>query len=369
MKKGFSLLSIMLALAVGSILGGLLMQTLWQLGFSLKKVVNISSVDTRISVVQNLFEKELAGAFIPRLTLIDRKSEEETENKKSDEAKVANKPPAPSKKPKKVIPPKVFLSKNSGNDLEMLTFITCNPLEVYNNAKCRRVRVMYTIRPDNKLPGTFELYRQESSNIMNIKQFNTDGEGKQIKGFVVIDGIKSISTEFLALPVPEKEKQPVEKAKGSLPPKKTPEEPKKEKEDERKEFVKMVVWDVEEQRKKEKQQEPPQDQEVQKLPLVPQFIKMKITLFGHENKQEHTFSFIFAPNYGIKPVLLEGLKPLQRGTASDKKPQDDKLTNIMDKNPLSGNLQSKFNKWKPGAKGGPPPPPTARGAISRGMSG
>ena len=362
MKKGFSLLGVMLALAVGSILSGLLMQSLWQLSFSLKKVVNITSVDTRIAVVQNILEKELSGAFIPQLILIDREAATDDETKKGQADQL--KQPNPQEKQKKVTPitpPKAFYSKNEDQNLQMLTFITCNPLEVYNNSKPRIVRIMYTLVSDKNRPEAFELHRQASPNIMKLKKF----ESEVVKGLVVINGIKSITTEFLALP---KKKKSEKQNKKETQQKKKTQDKENPKEKEKKEFIRIDHWDVEDQKENKSDDK---DKDEKKLPLLPQFIKIKITLFGHNNAQEVIYSFTFAPNYGIEQIILEGIKPMQtenrKKDNKESKEVDNQIKNIMDKNPLSSNLQNKFDKWQPGAKSTSSSSPSARKAITKGM--
>lgn len=339
MKKGFSPFEIMIALAVGSLLGTALMQVLWQMGRSLEYVTKVSSADTRIITFQNLLEKELSGAFVPKLIPID-----EQEEKKDTP------PPAPKslkqKEEKTITPPQAFYSQNNEDgSLKLLTFITVNSLVTYNVTKRRVARIMYTLRPDEKVMGAFALFRQEDSNIMHIKNFQ-----ERVKGFEVIGGIKSIRTEFFAYPEEPKSEKPA------------PDTTKKEKQPdkEKKELLRLAHWNV------EKKENGDQDDSLQ-LPAIPQFIKMTIILVD-DKEQEKKFESIFAPRYGIEPTLLEDSKPMQTKTQQQR--SGEKLNKVMDDNPLSRSLQDKFSQWQPDQKmpkKGPPPVAPTGGPVTRGM--
>ena len=87
MKKGFSPLEIMLAIAIGSMITLLMSQALSGLTRSLKQVSDVSLFDMRVIVFKNLLEKEIAGAFIPELVMVGSKEKKE----KPEEEKKAKK--------------------------------------------------------------------------------------------------------------------------------------------------------------------------------------------------------------------------------------------------------------------------------------
>jgi len=330
MKKGFSPFEIMIALAVGSLLGTALMQVLWQLGQSLNTVSRVSSVDMRMVVFQNLLEKELSGAFVPELVPIKDEDEQKAVPQKKEDNKKPPQAPQPQKqkKEKSIRVPKAFYSENNQDGtLKLLTFITVNPLVVYNVAKRRVNRIMYTFRPEQD-KDTFLLYRQEDSDIMNSNRFMQQG---QVKGFEVIGGIKSIRVEFLA-------------------------KPEKKEQEEQKQWIRLPFWNVEKQ--EDAEQEPDNEDDTQKLPPLPQFIKMTV-LLSDGTDREKEFVCTFAPNYGIEPVVLEGIKQMQ--AKSQQQRTSDKLGKVMDDNPLSGNLQDKFSQWQT------PPPAPSGGPVTKGM--
>lgn len=325
MKKGFTMLEVMLGLAVGSLLTGMLVQSLWQLSKTLSKVNVISSADMRAITLQNLLEKEFSGAFIPDLIPFEK------------EDNLKKKPDSEKKEEKSINPPKGFYSKNDGDNLVFLTFITNNPLSVYNIIKPRVARIVYELVQDKNMPGSFVLYRYESANIMQVEK-----RADQEKGFVVIDGIKSIESTYLA-------EEKVSQGKSSDKPKDSKSTQKQSQEDEQqdKKLVTLKEWDSE-QYSKEKQEE-----KEKKMPFVPDFIKMKVTLFSDNGGSEKEFEWIFAPCVGFEPILLKGIKPLPE---EDKQKKAGKqLNQIMDDNPLSSSVQDKFNKTfsQPKTTGGP----------------
>jgi type II secretory pathway component PulJ len=300
MKKGFTPLEIMIALAIATLLGGLLMQSLYQLTNTLMRVDQASALDMRVIVFKNLLEKEFAGAFVPELLPIEQEKKEESvaqESGKKEDVKT-------------VTPEKAFYSQNNNGQLELLTFITCNPLTVYNMAKAHSARIVYTLAADNSMPGSFVLIRKEISDIMQ-KEYQSS------KGFIVITGIKSLTVEFLAAPEAADKKQ---EQKGQ---EKTVESVKKE-------FKKFDAWGQQQ-----------SEQQEQALPALPQFISMQLVLYN-QNKTESTYRCMFAPCYGCEPVVLENRQSL----SGDQEQSDhDPLQKIMEKNTLSSDLQSKLNQW------------------------
>lgn len=299
MKKGFTPLEIMIALAIATLLGGLLMQSLYQLTNTMARVDQISTLDMRVIVFKNLLEKEFAGAFVPQLVPIEQ------EEKKVE---IASKNSEKKEDKKTVTPEKAFYSQNSNGQLQLLTFITSNPLPVYNMAKAHVARIVYTLQADNSLPGTFLLLRKEISDIMQ-KEY----EGA--KSFVIITGIKSLTVEFLAAPEPNKNKE---------------QKPQEKEITEKKVFKKFDTWGQQQ-----------SEQQEQTLPALPQFISIELVLYN-QNKTESTYRFMFAPNYGYEQVILENRESL---FGKPKEIDNDPLKVVMEKNTLSDDLQNKLSQW------------------------
>ncbi|MFS8507086.1 MAG: hypothetical protein LVQ75_03070 [Candidatus Babeliales bacterium] len=299
MKKGFTPLEIMIALAISTLLGGLLMQSLYQLTNTLTRVDQISTLDMRVIVFKNLLEKNFQGHLFLNWYHLKKKHKKQNwliKIQKKEEKKT-------------VTPEKAFYSQNSNGQLGLLTFITSNPLTVYNMAKAHSARIVYTVVPDKGMPGAFALMRKEIPDSMQ-KEYESS------KGFVVIAGIKSLTVEFLASPEPDNNKE-----------QKTQE---KEINNKKKVFKKFDTWDQQQSEQKE-----------QTLPALPQFISMQLVLYN-QNKTESTYRCMFAPCYGFEPVVLENRQSL---FGQQDQADNDPLKKVMEKNTLSDDLQNKLSQW------------------------
>lgn len=325
MKKGFAPLEIMLGLAIMSLVGGTLTQVLFQLTSSLKKVSFIADTALQELVVQNLWEKEFAGALVPELIPIEQE-EKKQEQKKIPEKELKKEEQKEQKKT--VLPPKAFYYQNRAGNLELLTFITTNPLQVYDTSKPRLVRVIYRLLPDKKRENLFVLHRQETPEIMNEGVFENEST---IKGFVVATGIQKISLEFLAyLQKQELDKQVQEKKEEQK------EQKKDNPEKEEKELIKRESWDANQNKQEERQ-------DGKKMPLIPNFIKCTFVIGLEQNSTQ--IESTFAPCYGIVPVIIKGRKPLQVREKTKQERGQEQLEKVMDEKPITLGLEEKFNKY------------------------
>lgn len=293
-KKGFSPLEILLALAIFSFLGTLLFQSLFQVNKSLKSVVSIVSADTRYLLFDNLWEKELAGVFVPQLKKSGESFEEDEAVDKNNDQKDGD------KKEKTITPPQAFFCKNgNGGNMSLFTFITTNPLSVYNMRKPRTMRIVYELKPDNQEQGLFALYRKEVDDIFDEKAIDSKGEGKE-KSFKVFGEIKTFTLEFYAESVKKKEKE--DTLKKDAPSQKPSEKSDVQKEKkEPREFSKIQSWDP--------QKVAELAEEGKEMKRVPAFIKVNMMLYSGQ-KETDVREYIFSPLYDQQEILLEGIKPV-----------------------------------------------------------
>ncbi len=325
MKKGYLVLEILISVAIGALLTGALAQSLWQLSKSVGTVIGVSSTDIRISIVNNLFEKELAGACVSEL--ISHTEEEKDQQKKSEDPK-AQTPEAQKKekkKPKITLPPKAFYSENdAAGIIKVLTFITTNRINTRSKAKTSLVRIEYTVRQDlHRGNGLYALYREEQNNYKQDYQ----GPSEAVKGTEVIGGIRSFKVEFFASLLEKKE----EKEGDKKDPQKKPNEKEKEIQKapkKKKEYVPFATWDSDKQ-EAEKQ-----------YPRLPEFIKLTLTLLEKEGK-DRTVEWMCAPLYGQEPVIIEGIKPLPDPSKDKKNPEQQEKPG----DALSPELQNKFSQF------------------------
>lgn len=180
-KSGFTLIEILVASAIASLLLGSLFLAYGQINKIFYFTRNyVDLYDTAI-LVQQQMQKDLAGAFIPVQAVSQKKeskkSEKLPEAPKKDDKKVHDEKlktvPKEEEAPKKRLIKDPFMSKNAQGNMQLLTFITNNPMRVYVSStsgqhKPSVVRVVYALEKDPATPKDnprFILYRQESTQL------------------------------------------------------------------------------------------------------------------------------------------------------------------------------------------------------------
>ncbi len=287
MKKGFTLIELSIGLFLSSLIG----TALYNAFFVTNRVVSIAdnfiTIDLRAALVENQFEKDFAGIFIPDETDLtqtptpkkpaeSKETTKQPEQKKEDEQK--------KRKPTE----KIFYAENGAEDaLQLLTFITNNPIKVYEKAvnvkpKSRIVRVVYRLIPDEENPKSLSLVRQESQEL-DFKAYDPKA-AKPIRGFELASGVKSIKCEY-TYPVKKEEKQEASK-----------ETKNKEQEKPKPEYKTVKNWDVE--TKKEEQQEQPK---------IPEFIQCTCEFWDNKQREE---SFVF--NFQITTFVAQTMAKKQK---------------------------------------------------------
>lgn len=316
MKKGFTPLEIIFALAISVLLTTMLSQALWQLNKTLEQVTRVASFDIRTTVLLNLLGKEIGGAHVPRLVPMPQ---EKKEQKQLTPSKISDKETQKTEQ-EDAIPPKAFYSQNNANGtVKMLTFITSNPLTAYNTTKPLLARVMYTLVPNKERPETFDLYRQEGPDVIDLKKF-TGNSSDRVKGFVVIEGVKEIAFEFYALPIAN-EKLQQKKAKADTKQKESAQK-NPEGEQQAQEVIKLTQWDS------DKNYKEMQEGKQLVTPLVPGHIKMTLTLLD-QRERERSVEWAFIPLSGEQPIVIQERKPFYQKENEDK--EHDLLDNIIKK--------------------------------------
>ena len=204
LRKGFGLLEVVLSLAISSILVVVLLQSTSQMNKIYQKIVAISGVDRSLTLIQQQFDRDFSGIFMPEITLETEQQRDDSEGQediKPQEAKTDTQ----KEEPKEVRLPQAFFSKNDGaGNCVQFTCITTNPVAVYNQPTQRMVRVVYTLEPNVHDAQTFVLLRQQSDQL-DFKKFTQEGSGA-VRKYMVADGIKSLKIDFM-IPKPQEEKK------------------------------------------------------------------------------------------------------------------------------------------------------------------
>jgi len=204
MKSGFILLEIIIAIALGSLIGLAVFSTFFQVNRAYNTADRVIAFDVRATTVQHQLERDISGAFVPfvvegqktvtTVTQVTVKDKTGTKiaQKKEQEKEVQEKPLD-----------KAFYVELQDNLLALFSFITSNPMHVYGKQKPRIARVTYSLVPEKQRGGgekTYTLFRQESSDLL-FKKLKEKGE----RGSELVMRVGRMSLEFTAKPAKQKE--------------------------------------------------------------------------------------------------------------------------------------------------------------------
>ena len=187
MRKGFTLLELVIGIAISSMLMVAVLVSINQVKRTLVRVDQISTAGTSIFTLRRVLENDISGAFVPE--------------------KFANKPePAgdaeEKKEPKEKEKHKVFVgtfqtAAGEGKKLlNFLTMVTCNPMQVYGESKPRIARVVYKLVKEAG-KDSYRLVRQQSTKHLDLEAFDKEGKGS-IRKFDVATGLKKLYVEYFA---------------------------------------------------------------------------------------------------------------------------------------------------------------------------
>ena len=257
MKRGFTLIEVILGVMIASILALTLIRSFYHIRQSVVRVDGLTVVGSRMATLHGLLERDLAGAFIPGAF----------QPKKSDEKPVGDKSAVADEKPKRVFyGTSHSVDGDAQQQFELLTFITCNPVQVYGEAKPRIARVVYRLVKENEDGSSFKLERQESTKYLEFDKFQNDGEDA-VRRYEVVNKIKNFSVDYFVKHDDEKEKITDESSADVT------------------KYQKKASWNsdensvVDEKEKKKKQ-------------LLPDFVEIKASLFESIGRKSSDFEIV-----------------------------------------------------------------------------
>ncbi len=253
MKTGFVLIELLLGFLIAAILSSGLLMTIFQINDLQQTVSTITSIYGRMAILQNQLERDVMGAFIPaQVEMI------QTTTVKKDQRKPLS---------------RVFYgTSKGGGQLDVLSFITSNSLEIFFGVKDvklkpRVARVVYRLVPDERRKGSYILMRQEGTSSLVFDAYKEDARG-EFRAYPMIDGIQELSIQYVAIEQqkPGEDKKPVKPV-----------------------YKKSSKWESEQ--KQETAAKLPQQQK--KAPIkIPNQLQIKISLWDSTYKKPRSFQLI-----------------------------------------------------------------------------
>jgi prepilin-type N-terminal cleavage/methylation domain-containing protein len=282
MRPGVTLLELVAALAIASIMSVMLYQGLNQSYKAVRTIDVLVDAHSELALFFDRFYKDISGAFVPVQAIsAQEKGRKEIEEKgaqagKPQESKIdaaksseAGKVEGEEKqKPLKdiFVLEEMKISGEARASRSSFTFITANPLTIYGEAIPRIVRVLYVVEADKKKSGLWNLVRYESTELDNAVFKDKQSKGA-IKGYAVLHNIEKFTIECSAF------KEVKQEGKESTQEKKTQDK----KEPEKKELERFSKWN-DQQRLKDKQN------------LIPSSVEIKGVI--REFKKEVDFNLV-----------------------------------------------------------------------------
>lgn len=315
MKPGFTLLEILIATAISSLLMTILFFSYNQVNNVVRYVTDYTDIFDAAILVEQQITKDIAGAFIP-VQAVEQKKQEKQKTASSDEKKQPEPELESEQKSFDKIRMKVlkdpFVSKNVGKNMSMLSFITANPMRVYWGKKTGEpkpsiARVVYTLQEDkdsSKSRSRFSLYRQEGKEL-ELSAYTK--KESSIERYLIAENIESCALSFLLAVEKESEQEGSEQSQNNKDPsenKNTP-EAKKQKKEKEVEIKTFDDWRIDGEKKDARS----------KLKL-PDEVSMEITFADEIGRRKRTF--IFAVNIAAR--FTEIPEPKNQNKKEEKKP-------------------------------------------------
>lgn len=328
MKSGFTLIELVVSLAIAAMVGTMLTALLSQTATYQGVVERKTSIYTRAAIILHQFEQDIMGACIPIQNSMHKEDEKKGQAQKPPQ-EVAPQAPTPQgaskKEPVKPVE-HVFYVQQAKEAFKLFTCITSNPLQVYwskqvGKPKPRIARVVYTLASDEQNKNSFLLMRQEDGDL-DLKAY-TIKENAGIRAYEVIDGVKSVSLQFSVFKYQEEQKKEKDtNAKQST-------EPRQRK------IENHVTWDWPiEQKESEKKES---DKESEKNPL-PHFVTLTIELW--DELYERSDEFVYTIPVLVDATPEEKEKPQQK---PEQAPRDSQQQNSQEEEISLGLITQTIN--------------------------
>lgn len=305
LRKGFTLLEVVFGLLISSMIALILFQSLTQMNGTLTRVTALTSLERRVMLLQQQLETDFSGIFAPQLTERDDEDLEEEEKKKekASQKEEKNKKEEDLQEEQDTGFKTFTFEADDRGFVKILSFVSCNPLNVYQQPSPRAVRVAYRVSADSENEGKLLLIRQESEEL-SLKKFEeatkkaTIKEGQApIRSYEIARNIENIKFEFYVEKIQKQEPEKKQPGQAQTPePKK---EEKKEEEEKPRAYFTLDEWKQLSKDEKKKYEKPE----------IPAYCSLKLFL-NDDRKRVHSFEFLFFSAVGIAPVTIKGVTSL-----------------------------------------------------------
>lgn len=285
MKAGFTLIEVLIATAISSILAASLFYAYSQTDRSVAYLTDYVDIFSAAILVDQQLSKDVAGAFIPVQAIPPKKKPKQ----KQQPGQTQEQPEKEEQQQKKPTLKDPFVAKNQGQNMSMLSFITNNPMRIFWGKKTGEpkpsiARVVYTLEEDKNAPKDrprFTLYRQEGPDL-NLSSYTKKESG--FERYQIADNIKACSLEFIVRIEPEDDK---ETGKGGST-----------------EFKTFNDWQL-----------GTDEKDLRTKTKIPNEVKMKLSLWDSKHQQDRSFVFAVPIVAGFQELPEpEPLQPERKGT-------------------------------------------------------
>jgi hypothetical protein len=223
MKQGFTVIEVVLALFLASLISLSLFQLLKQVRRGVTRISHVIEVDTPLIGFYNQVEKDVTGMFAPFGSIEvyvqkDKAASREKEQTKMPVVKLLGDKDGPLSKPIEHV-----FELDVAHETFFWSFITTGGIQVLDaSGEISPVpfvrRVAYVLEPDPEHRGHYTLWYRFSGTQLEVSAFRD----KNFKpSYELISGIKQFTIELSLLEVAEKESKPTEKTQEGTEAKKS----------------------------------------------------------------------------------------------------------------------------------------------------
>ncbi len=314
MKRGFTIIELMISLVISSLVGISLYRMFFQTSKIVKDIVQVIYADEPIYPIYNQMQNDITGMFAPRATvnfylktLAESGEKKENPEEKKEPPKSLEDTDAEKKKPEVI--KNVFFIETKETGYLFLSFITTGGIsELEANGSLSPSpfvrRVAYVIQEDPSRPGTMKLLYKFSNESLSMDLIK---KPDYYPSYKILDGIKEFTIEFTIF----EPRSADDKSKGTSK-------------------IVLKEWKEEEIFEKYKA-------------LIPAYITIKGNYIDEAGKIPHPFEFDFKvygySNYELPPKPMGKPQPVPKPSADS------------DKAPAPENAMNKISKFFEGAFG------------------